>query len=157
MRTLCVALAVVVLGSGCSGDDCELGATTGFFDEYKRVGCNTGDLSFAASATPGTAFSIFPSASITFTNAPDEVGVVLFGGLWVGRRGSCKLYDSDENESADSSCEYRVLDITPPDESLRYGYLYYTVEIYRAYMAIYGTQGTFSGVFRVQVTPEGSP
>lgn len=155
MRALGAALAAVLLGSACLGDDCELGATTGFFDEYKRVGCSTGDLSFSAAATPGTAFSFFPSERITFTNAPDDVGVVLYGAPWVGRRGSCKLFDSDQKVTADSSCEYRVLDYAPANETSAYDFL--TVEIYRAYMAIYGTQGTFSGVFRVQITPEASP
>lgn len=145
-------LACAVAVSGCLGDDCELREATGFFETYRSIGCSAATREFSEDPAVALAFSFWPSDLVTFTNAPDEVGVRLVGAQYPGRRGVCTLWDVDNpSVRPDSTCDYRLL-------SLDEGGVY-SVEIYRATMDIYGQRGTFAGVFRVQLSsaPEASP
>jgi hypothetical protein len=155
-RSLLPALACAAAFAGCAGDDCELREATGFFETYRSIGCSAFTRDFSEDPSQALGFSFGPTDLVTFTNAPDEVGVRLVGAQYPGRRGTCTLYDVDAPAvPVDFTCDYRFLSI---EEGGR-GYRNYTVEIYRATMDISGQRGTFAGVFRVQLTdsPGASP
>jgi hypothetical protein len=143
-------LPLLLLLAACdSTDECVITEGTGIFELFKTEGCFATDVSVRPA--DGALLSVFHKGNVVLDNGVDTFDLGLSGRLYVGRRGSCSLSDSDVNVGITGHCDYFIRDYTDVSETESR----FTVELVDVYGEAYGNKGTLKGVLTVTSTDQG--